>query len=376
MEVSRAKFFMVVFLSSIDVIIPGSVLISRLISQPKDQQTWKKVNDSFVVPSSACYQGRIGTGSNYCNESCTKDDSKEQYSCDCPWKSATVTYVNNTWICLENKMVRKKLGCAINNLFHHEREWHGLYTLSTQPSWGRKTTLYNEEASCVLNTSSSWVIGCHGEKTPVDNLTNRTKKIFFLGWRNKSNAYYIKVVDPIAIFRGRIINLGVSCSQPPADIKEGCLLFKLEGNITCPVKYSMGSTLSPATSSLELTSPSATKVTEEKIDPTQSKVTNETIYPTQISSRATPGKKKKSNDVDSSSINVGIIAGVIVAVIILSLLITALIIYRRRRSRNASYTITDGQVGNENTTTCNSRTNQAFQLEERSRYVLNDSCYR
>ena len=43
-----------------------------------------------------------------------------------------------------------------------------------------------------------------------------------------------QAVDPIAILQGRIINLGVSCSQPPS---EGCLLFKLEGNITCKLMF-------------------------------------------------------------------------------------------------------------------------------------------
>ena len=45
-----------------------------------------------------------------------------------------------------------------------------------------------------LNISSSWVIGCHGEKIPVEKLTNRTKEIFVLGWSSKSGAYYIKVI--------------------------------------------------------------------------------------------------------------------------------------------------------------------------------------
>ena len=110
MKESRAKFFVVVFLSSFDVTFPESIQINRIISQPKDQQTWKKVSDLFVVPSSTWYQGRIGTGGNYCNKSCTKDDSKEQYSCNCSHQSATVTYMTNTWVCLENKMVRNKLG--------------------------------------------------------------------------------------------------------------------------------------------------------------------------------------------------------------------------------------------------------------------------
>ena len=64
MKESRAKFFVVVFLSSFDVTFPESIQINRIISQPKDQQTWKKVSNLFVVPSSTCYQGRIGTGGN------------------------------------------------------------------------------------------------------------------------------------------------------------------------------------------------------------------------------------------------------------------------------------------------------------------------
>ena len=110
MKESRAKFFVVVFLSSFDVTFPESIQINRIISQPKDQQTWKKVSDLFVVPSSTCYQGRIGTGGNYCNKSCTKDDSKEQYSCNCSHKSATVTYMNNTWY------VWRIRWCEINSL--------------------------------------------------------------------------------------------------------------------------------------------------------------------------------------------------------------------------------------------------------------------
>ena len=57
--------------------------------------------------------------------------------------------------------------------------------------------------------------------------------------RNIDFAFFSKqqVVDPIAILQGRIINLGVSCSQPPSGIKESCLLFKLEGNITCNLAF-------------------------------------------------------------------------------------------------------------------------------------------
>ena len=131
MKESRAKFFVVVFLSSFDVTFPESIQINRIISQPKDQQTWKKVSDLFVVPSSTCYQGRIGTGGNYCNKSCTKDDSKEQYSCNCSHKSATVTYMNNTWVCLEDKMVRNKLG-------EFDKYW-GLRIDVTQPLWQADT---------------------------------------------------------------------------------------------------------------------------------------------------------------------------------------------------------------------------------------------
>ncbi|CAH3112358.1 unnamed protein product [Pocillopora meandrina] len=333
MKELRAKFSMVVFLSSIYVSFPESIQINRFISQPRDPQTWKKVFDWFVVPSSACYQGRIGTGGNYCNESCTKDDSKDQYLCRCSHRFATVTYVNNTWICLENKLVRNKLGCANNTLFHYEREWHGVYTLSTQPSWGRKTALYKKVA-CVLNISSSWVIGCHGEKTPVDRLTNRTKEIFVLEWSNKSRAYYLKVVDPIAILQGRIINLGVSCSQPPSGIKEGCLLFKLEGNITCnltfgrlsriwqgPVEHLVGSTLSPAASSLLYSSPSAIPITTG---------TKETIYLTQTTSETESATSKGTKDTRTNSAVIGIAVGcAVVCVIFLSVLV---LFCKRRKS--------------------------------------------
>ena len=39
-----------------------------------------------------------------------KMTTKDQYLCRCSQKYATATNVNDTWICLENKMVQKKLG--------------------------------------------------------------------------------------------------------------------------------------------------------------------------------------------------------------------------------------------------------------------------
>lgn len=182
--------------------------------------------------------------------------------------------------------------------------------------------MYNEEAPCVLNTSSSWVIGCHGEKTPVDNLTDRTKEIFVLGWSNNSKAYYIKVVDPIAIFQGRIINLGVSCSQPSSDFKEGCLLFKLEGNVTCPLGSSIRSITIPAISSSVDTSPSNPTTTGTK----------KTTYSTQKSSVIESSTSKAKRGAETNGVVIGIAVGCAVgAIIFLSFLV---LLCKRRKSKN------------------------------------------
>ena len=65
----------------------------------------------------------------------------------------------------------------------------------------------------------------------LSNFLCYMRKIDFVLFSNQ------QVVNPITILQGRIINLGVSCSQPPSDFKEGCLLFKLEGIITCKLTF-------------------------------------------------------------------------------------------------------------------------------------------
>lgn len=78
-------------------------------------------------------------------------------------------------------------------LFLNENMNQGLRILNTAQR--RKTLLNDDEVSCDVNISSSWYIGCSGEKVPLAKYTNRTKKIFLLKWISKVEkpAYFVKV---------------------------------------------------------------------------------------------------------------------------------------------------------------------------------------
>ena len=80
------------------------------------------------------------------------------------------------------------LGCELNaTLFGGEKRKHRLRTLNT--SKARKTKLKNLLSNCTINSSSSWYIGCFGDRIPlrVDN------KMFLLQRRTQRNAYFIEV---------------------------------------------------------------------------------------------------------------------------------------------------------------------------------------
>ena len=67
------------------------------------------------------------------------------------------------------------------------------------PDWLklRKTKLINPRGSCKINVSSSWYIGCLGEKIPLGLLTKTTTEMFRLWRKSKmkptSRPYFIKV---------------------------------------------------------------------------------------------------------------------------------------------------------------------------------------
>lgn len=66
------------------------------------------------------------------------------------------------------------------------------------PDWPkRKTKLINPRCSCKINVSSSWYIGCLGEKIPLGLLTQKATEMFRLRRTYKkkptSRPYFIKV---------------------------------------------------------------------------------------------------------------------------------------------------------------------------------------
>ncbi|KAJ7351711.1 hypothetical protein OS493_035971 [Desmophyllum pertusum] len=370
MKISHAKV-LITFLFYIDTAFPETIEIIR--SMPDGERTnWKKGVDSVHIPQSVCYQDSGGYG-HFCNTSCDTDDHGHgRYSCACSNDNATVTYLNNKWRCLENQEVRNQLGCETNTLFAREKKKHRLYTLDAKQE--RKTRL-KRQASCAINISSSWYIGCFGEKVPLGEYTNRTKEIFIL---LEKSSYHIKVknVKPIDIFQGRVINLHITCSTPPStsNIKEGCLLFKLEGKITCnsgpvetPTITSFSSSIAPTMSSME------TKLTVSLSATTYLKkaTASATIGPSQALTRPSSRGKQKNDDVSSSNPLPGIIAGVTVSMTLVLLLIAALFIYRRYKSRKDAHTSTEGQI-DKNSVARNPKTNAAFQLEAQNACVTNN----
>ncbi|XP_078342511.1 uncharacterized protein LOC144628300 isoform X2 [Oculina patagonica] len=269
----------------------------------------------------------------------------------------------------------------MNTLFNNEDKEDKLRTLETTRE--RKTKLKNRQANCQVNVSSSWFIGCDGKMVPLERQTNRTRDIFRLRWVLRRGAYYIgvRISLPVDIFRGRVINLGISCSHPLSNTEEGCLLFKLEGSFSCPVERSTGpifsSTLNPTTSTLEVKSKSTTLLgtaTRVSISPTQAyseKATvSTTIGPTQAITQPSSGRRQKNED-DSSSSPLGIIAGVTVSITLVLVVIAALFIYRRRKSRKDGHKSTSGHT-NKNTVTSKPKTNSAFKLEEQNGFVKNN----
>ncbi|KAL9959628.1 hypothetical protein ACROYT_G032966 [Oculina patagonica] len=368
MKISLTKV-LITLLLYIDVTFPERIKITRSIPE-RDPEYWEDVVDSFHLPQSVCHDESRGDG-NSCDRSCEIKQgavagSEVPYSCRCSEKSATVTYLNNKWRCLENKVARTQLGCETNIFFDGEKRNDGLRTLNTAEE--RETKL-ESQANCKVNISSSWYIGCDGEKVPLGSSTNKTMKIFLFEWDSDEEAYFIKVVEPINIFVGRVINLGISCSEPGPKIKESCLLFKLEGSFTCPVKRStspiFSSTINPTTSSLIVTSLS-TAYSEKATVPATTGPTQHTQAITQPNS----GRRQKNED-DSSSSSLGIIAGVTVSISLVLVVIAALFIYRCRISRKDANTSTSGQI-NKNTVTSKPKTKSAFQPQEQNGFVTNN----
>ena len=69
-------------------------------------------------------------------------------------------------------------------MFHGEKTEHRIRTLNVR--WPRKTKINEED--CYINISSSWFIGCYGEKLSLGN-----SSIFHLKWEPSRSECFIKV---------------------------------------------------------------------------------------------------------------------------------------------------------------------------------------
>jgi len=190
------------------------------------QDKWWNVNDFFNIPHSVC-NDEDNQYRDYCSTVCNvgTGNGNPYYSCSCPDTNSTITYDNNQWRCRGNAEVRKQLGCEINNLFVNKADGGRLRTLNTFRV--RKTRL-PKRINCAINVSTSWYIECHGKQESLEGNTND----FRFNVPGGKREYHLKVLKNS--FPGRIINLGISCTS--GGYMEGCLLFKLEGNISCAME--------------------------------------------------------------------------------------------------------------------------------------------
>lgn len=258
------------------------------------------------------------------------------------------------------------LGCVENNMFRNEDIDHQLRTLNTK--WPRRANLSKQ--NCAVNISTSWYVGCHGEKLPIAE-----PNPFSLKWNYSRPRCDLTVqnITSTDIFRGRVINLGIN------EKNTACLLFKLEGHITCAVNKTP-SMVPAATSSPTIVKsktlvivPTATStlaiVTESPSAPFKifpEKTNQPTTDPPQAVSKPSTGNKQKR--VGSSS-RLGVIIGVTVSIATVLVLIAAIFFYRRHNSRNATRTSAAGP----NKKKMLGKTNEALQPEAQEGYVTSSN---
>ncbi|CAH3040047.1 unnamed protein product [Porites evermanni] len=218
--------------------LPETIEIARLLPENKLNK-WKDVIDTFTLSESECdhTENQYINCTNLC-EPVEKSGSRH-FRCSCSDPTPTLTYNNRQWTCQGNGQVRSQLGCRVSTLFQKEEDDDRLRMLNTDSS--RPTNL--NRGFCRVSLNNSWYIGCHGEKLPLkENI-----KSFHLEWRGRR--YHIQVLNDSSL-RGRIINLGINCFSTAGPYRAGCLLFKLEGTLSCkkPPLYGFQSSTVPTVS--------------------------------------------------------------------------------------------------------------------------------
>ncbi|XP_068758917.1 uncharacterized protein [Montipora capricornis] len=308
------KIYLVGVLISLSLCVEQTLLesieIRRFIGQDEDL---------FYIPRTVCdlvdsrYERFCASGHDICESPGTVTDN--HYLCLCPPENATLTYRDNLWRCRENVEVRRHLGCEINNLFHNESETEPLRVLSKT---ARARTQLNKE-ECYISPDISWYIGCDGKRETLK--ANQLQTSFGLEWNEgRRKAYFLKVLDDS--YQGQIIKLGIRCTPKLREYNNSCLLFKVQGNFSCPLGK-------------QETELSSTKAAFSETTSTPSKVPRETS--TQTKQSSTEGRFQPSSGVrqtDDSSSKVPVIVGVTASIIFtIVLFVVAFPICRRYKFR-------------------------------------------
>ncbi|XP_068714883.1 uncharacterized protein [Montipora foliosa] len=306
------KIYLVEVLISLSLCVEQTLLesieIRRFIGEDED---------SFYIPRTVCDQGDsryeqyCASGHDICERQDTVTDNR--YLCSCPRENATLTYRDNLWRCRENVEVRRHLGCEINNIFHNEDKTEPLRVLS-RDTW-RRTKLKKKE--CYISPDISWYIGCDGKRETL----KAYQTSFDLRWKKNPKGYSFKVLDDS--YQGQIIKLGIRCTSKPQAYINSCFLFKVQGNVSCPLGKQETDRLSSTTAAFSETTS------------TPSKMPRETS--TQTKQSSTEGRFQPSSGVrqtDDSTSQVPVIVGVTASIIFtIVLLVVAFLICRRYKSR-------------------------------------------
>ncbi|XP_068714877.1 uncharacterized protein [Montipora foliosa] len=308
------KIYLVGVLISLSLCVEQTLLesieIRRFIGQDEDL---------FYIPRTVCdlvdsrYERFCASGHDICESPGTVTDN--HYLCLCPPENATLTYRDNLWRCRENVEVRRHLGCEINNLFHNEDKIEPLRVLSKTAE--ERTKLNKTE--CYISPDISWYIGCDGKRETLK--ANQLQTSFGLEWnQGRRKAYFLKVLDDS--YQGQIIKLGIRCTLGLPGYNNSCLLFKVQGNFSCPLGK-------------QETELSSTKAAFSETTSTPSKVPRETS--TQTKQSSTEGRFQPSSGVrqtDDSSSKVPVIVGVTASIIFtIVLFVVAFPICRRYKFR-------------------------------------------
>lgn len=319
-------------------------------------------SDSFHIPESVCEEEDGKRSHQFCTTICKEQD--DDFSCSCPESNSTLIYRNNLWKCRGNIEVRTQLGCAKNSLFPNEDMKLPLGVLKTG-SW-QKTEV--EKDQCYISPQASWYIGCDGEKkkwtaNPPSIIVQWTKRPNI-----KKKACFVKVLDNS--YQGQIVKLGITDESKSST--DRCLLFKVEGNLTCPILISPtdaspSRTVSTATSSTPGKEPQEIPLLTTE-SPIGVYLTTEIKSNTEARGRPKPssGISQTVDDRNSSSISpviddgnsssqtpviAGVASSITVAIVVLIAVFFLCRRYRKRKEDHGSQKAKDGMMANYPSTT-------------------------